>query len=343
MNKFSRHNDFNFLWLAVCSILCGLITVISAQAQEINPQTRSITSDDFANQRPAGNKKTSHGKLQTVAMRRARYQQVRQPSNIPKRLPTNSSQTSPIKKAAIAQTVKVSEIGVTMWRLRASRSTDKGPKIGVQLPDGARADWTPERVSSETTFRAGDKVRFAVESAAEGYLYIVDSELHTDGSPGEPFLIFPGSAKEDNKVRPGVLVEVPDQSEDLPYFNMTPKSKDYAGELLTVIVSPNPLTNLPTGARGQLINARELAELEANNEVELFAKTDGVGETYSEAEATSTCGKKTREVAVDKAQPSCSRSRQLTRDEPLPQSIYLVKTIAGRPAVAFVRISIEGK
>lgn len=351
MNQFPKYIDFNFFRLAVCSIIFGLIAAIPSPAQSTNPQTRSITSDDFTSQRPAGNKKTSPGKLNTSAIRRARYQQVQQSAIIPRRKPTNSSQTRPpeqsvtaqsVKKLPAAQSSKVSEIGVTMWRLRAPRATDRGPKIGVQLSDGRRADWTPERVSPETTFRAGDKVRFAVESAATGYLYIVNSELRTDGSVGEPFLIFPGSANEDNTVRPGLLVEVPDQSEDLPYFNLTAKRQDYAGELLTVIVSPYPLKNLKTDATGQLANQNELAELEENNEVKLYAKTDGTGETYSAAEAKSTCERKERELTGEKA-PPCSNSRQLTRDEPLPQSIYLVKTIAGGPAVLFVRMSIGGK
>ena len=342
MNKFSRHNDFNFLLLAVCSVLCGLITAIPLPAQETHPQTRSITSDDFASQRPAGNKKTSHGKPQPIAVRRARYQQVRQPSIIPRRPPTNSSQAPPSKKPATAQSVKVSEIGVTMWRLRASRSTDRGPKIGVQLPDGTRADWTPERVSSENTFRAGDKVRFAVESAVAGYLYVVDSELYADGSAGEPLLIFPAAADEDNSVLPGLLFDIPDQSEDLPYFNLAAKKTDYAGELLTIIVSPNPLNNLKTDATGQLNNARGLAELEENNEVEVYAKTDGAGETYSEAESKSTCSQKMRALTKERAQP-CSNSRQLTRDEPLPQSIYRVQTAAGKPVVLSVRMSVRPK
>lgn len=343
MKKFLKYAGFNFLWLAVCSIFFGLIAAIPLPAQNTGPQTRSITSDDFASQRPAGSKKPSHGKLNTSAPRRARYQQVQQPAIILKRKPTNGSPTRPSEQSAPAQSVRVAEIGVTMWRLRAPRAADRGPKIGVQLSNGTMADWTPERVSPETIFRPGDKVRFAVESAATGYLYIVDSELHTDGSLGEPFLIFPSNANEDNTVRPGLLAEVPDQSEDLPYFNLTAKRKDYAGELLTIIVSPNPLKNLKADGKGQLANADELAELEENNEVKLYAKTDGTGETYSAAEAKSTCERKTRELTDPTAPPPCSNSRQLTRDEPLPQSIYLVKTIAGRPAVLFVRMSIGQK
>jgi hypothetical protein len=345
MNNKKNYFDFTFLIL-VLSLTFFALTTLSIKAQDNNPQSRSITSDDFASQRPAaalGQRRPGAIKPSPSKIRRAQYKQVQQAQMIPRRKTSGNQPRRPQGNSAAQRLpAKVSEIGVTIWRLRPPRATDVGPKFPVQLPDGTRPLWTPERVTANTVFNADDKVRIAVESAAAGYLYIVNSEVYTNGSIGHPFLIFPSAANEDNSVRPGLLVEIPDQSEELPYFNLTAKRDNYAGELLTVIVSPRPLTNLKVEADGRIKSAEIVADLEENTSVELYARIDGAGETYSLAESQSTCGQKTRQLKREQAQPSsCAKSRQLTRDEPLPQNIYRVKTSTGRPAVLLVLLQTK--
>jgi hypothetical protein len=252
------------------------------------------------------------------------------------RLKNKVSRPKPIP----AKSPNISEIGVTMWRLRPSRSGEMGPKIQVKSDNERREMWTPERVSTDTVFRAGDKVRFAIESSVAGYLYVVNSEIYSNGTFGDPILIFPASANESNRVRPGLLIDFPDKSEQWSYFNIDPKRENYVGELLTVIVSPRPLMNLKTDAEGRIINIESLAELEENADAESYAKEGGVGETYTNAEAQAVCDQKTRQLTREKTEP-CAKTRQLTREEPLPQTIYRAKSYVGRPAVLFFKLNVN--
>ena len=73
------------------------------------------------------------------------------------------------------------------------------------------------------------------------------------------------------------------------------------------------------------------------------SRTDGDDKIYSKTESESACGVKARDAEAQKpsTNPCEVTSRQLTREEPLPQSIYRVKNHAGRPAVAFVRLSVH--
>ena len=152
--------------------------------------------------------------------------------------------------------------------MRPSRSSDNGYKLPV-LINNIRQLWTAERVNPETGFQAGDRVRLAIEASDAGYLYVIDSEIYSDGSFGAPFLIFPASTDEDNSVKPGLLVDIPDQTEDLPYFLISPRKDNYEGELLTVIISPKPLTNLKTDKDGKIKNLDQLINLEIDAEAEI--------------------------------------------------------------------------
>ena len=203
--------------------------------------------------------------------------------------------------------------------------------------------WTAERVNPETGFQAGDRVRLAIEASDAGYLYVIDSEIYSDGSFGAPYLIFPASTDEDNSVKPGLLVDIPDQTEDLPYFLISPKKDKYEGELLTVIISPKPLTNLKTDKDGKIKNLDELINLEIDAEAEIYSRDDNEDKIYVQAEADAACGAKTRQLTRESsaANPCGTKTRQLTREEPLPQTIYRVKTVAGQPSVAFVKLNVR--
>jgi hypothetical protein len=316
------------------SIVCGLIFNLSvvALAQD-DPPTRSITSDDFSKQRPAGKSKSVRGNKKT---NRATYKFVRRNNPVVRKKNAARKPITQTKKA------KVSEIGVTMWKLRPSRPSDKGYKLPV-LFNNLRQMWTAERVNLETAFQAGDRIRLAIESSVSGYLYVVNSELYADGNFGEPFLIFPASLDEDNSVQPGLLIDIPDQTEDFPYFLINPKKANYVGELLTVIISPKPVSNLKTDQDGKITNIEELADLEINSEAEIFSRFDSADKIYTQAEAEATCGAKNRQLEREKraAKPCGEKTRQLTREEPLPQTIYRVKTSDGQMTVALITLNVK--
>ena len=325
------------LFSATVGFILGSALCLLAQD---DTKTRSITSDDFSSQCPVSksNIPPNTRKKQTVAptKRRTTYKYVRQDKNAVRRKNT----TPKIQPKTQPKPEKVSEIGVTMWKLRPSRPSDNGYNLPV-LVNSVREPWTAERIDPATAFKAGDRVRLAIESSASGYLYVIDSEIYANGTYGEPFLIFPESG-EDNSVQPGLLVDIPDQTEDLPYFLMNPKQSGYKGELLTVIISPKPLTNLKTDADGKIKNLEDLIDLEETSDAEIFSRTDNQDKIYANSEANAACGGKTRQLEREKSteNPCGKKTRQLTREEPLPQTIYRVKTVTGQPAVAFIRLNV---
>ena len=332
-------------------MLSGLFVSVSFVSAQDDTKTRSITSDDFISQRPAAvssgltgkaNRNSNKAKVKNQKTQRATYKYVRQDKNIVRR---KTNQTKPRVTNNTTKTnkpEKVSEVGVTVWKLRPSRSSDIGYKLSV-LVNNQRQLWTAERVNPDMPFQRGDRVRLAVESSDVGYLYVIDTETYLDGSYGEPFLIFPASMDEDNSVRPGLLVDIPDQNEDLPYFLINPKQVNYTGELLTIIISPRPLTDIKIDRDGKIKNLAELIELETNSNAEIFSRSDEEDKIYTQAEANSTCGSKTRQLTREKSpqNPCGVQTRQLTREEPQPQSIYRVKTQAGQPAVTFIRLNVR--
>ncbi|MBK7706258.1 MAG: hypothetical protein IPN69_09920 [Acidobacteria bacterium] len=301
------------------------ISALSVFAQD-GEQTRSITSDDFNQQRPAAKKAAPRKRVEYKLTKRAAA--VRRKS---------SAVRNPRK--TVGNSV-FADIGVTVWKLRPRIRTDAGFTLPVQI--GARVEqWSAERVGADSQFRKGDRVRLAIEPSSVGYLYVVDSEILSDGTFGDPYLIFPAGT-EPNRVSPGMLVDIPDQKDELPYFNINPQAANYRGELLTVIVSPEPIT-FRTDNKGRITSIDELSELEFDAEVSIFSRTDDTDKLYTKAEADSSCGAKSRMLIREKAsvqKPCGETSRQLTRDEPSPQTIYRVKTTTGRPAVAFVRLDV---
>ena len=114
--------------------------------------------------------------------------------------------------------------------------------------DAKETEWTPERISSTTELRVGDRVRLSIESPRDGYLYVVDREQYADGSFGDPYLIFPTlrTNNGDNRVRPGRLVDMPAQSDNPNYFTLipSPSREDQVAEVLSIIVTTEPLENL---------------------------------------------------------------------------------------------------
>ena len=319
--------------------LLGFFAAASVSISSAQDGTRSITSADFASQRPAPPLAASSNNPVVKRAKPLAYKFVRADKNIKTSKGTKRPVAATDKKGA----AKFTEIGVTMWRMRPPKPGESGYFIPVVDENKSRQSWLAERVGTDTVFKAGDKVRIGVESSSAGYLYVFDREKYSDGSFGEPYLIFPESERDDNSVKPGMLVDIPDQRQDVPYFNMNPRGDRYNGELLTIVISPTPMANLKADAQGKLDSGDSLAELEFGTEVEIFSRVDTGDKIYSKTESESACGTKTRQLERDKSAtgPCGPGTRQLTREEPLPQSIYRVKGVAGKPVVAFVKMSVQ--
>lgn len=136
---------------------------------------------------------------------------------------------------------------------------------------------------------------------------MVDRDWFTDDSSSETNLIFPLHG-DDNRLQVGKLIDIPANTQ--PPFKTKPKPMQ-AGEMLTIIVTRLPLS-LPITNVALPISNTQLAEWEKmwSGMIERFEMNGGAGQTRTVAE-------------LEAASPN--GSRQLTRDDPSPQTIYFLK------------------
>ncbi len=215
------------------------------------------------------------------------------------------------------------QLGLTIWRLRPSRPADGGARIIVHHENDTE-EWTPERVESSTLLRMGERLRFSFESPQKGYLYVIDREQYSGGSLGEPYLIFPTTRTRggDNQVAPGRVIEIPGQDDRPNFFTLKRTRDDQTGELLTVIVTPHPIEGIDIGAKPLRLSNEQVEQWEEQwgAQTEKFELQGGAGKTWTEAEM---------EAGAD-------ATRQLTQEDPSPQTIYRVAVKPGSPLLVKV-------
>lgn len=218
-------------------------------------------------------------------------------------------------------------VGVTLWRLRPSKSTDTGERILVQ--EGSESfDWIPERVEADTKLTAGTRVRLSVEAARPGYLYVIDREQYADGSLGEPYLIFPTTRTNggNNEVKAGRIIEIPTQDDRPPFFTLKPSRSDQVSEAISVLVSPTPLDGLQIGATAQKLSVEQVATWEKSwgGTVGRLEMQNGVGKSWTKEEKAA----------------GADQTRSLSQDEPAPQTLfYKPEAKSGQPVL--VNISLR--
>jgi hypothetical protein len=198
--------------------------------------------------------------------------------------------SDPLAKPLDVDSPGTLKAGVTLWKVE--RTGDPSRK------EIAR------RVEAGTQFREGDLIRLSIESPRAGFLYVIDRDWFTDGTAGgETNLIFPQKG-EDNRLVAGKLIDIPARH-DQP-FKARPKANQ-AGEMLTIIVTLTPLS-LPLSKDALPVSNPQLASWEKkwSGMTERFEMNDSVGETRTIAELEAT------------------GARQLTRNDPAPQTIYLL-------------------
>jgi len=214
------------------------------------------------------------------------------------------------------------QVGLTVWRLRPAKSNDSVRMIVQQGEDAV--EWTPERISADTPLRQNDRIRLSFEAPQDGYLYIIDREQYADGLMGEPELIFPTTRTRggDNRVAAGHIVELPGQDDRPNFFTMRPRRADVRSESLTVIVTPQPLEEITIGEKPLALTLEQVAKWEQTwgARVEKFEMADGVGKTWTQAEK----------------EAGANATRQLTQDDPGPQTIYRVAVKPGSPLLVNV-------
>ena len=210
-------------------------------------------------------------------------------------------------------TLPVQQLGLTIWRLRPSNSADSGARILVHDETGS-IEFTPERVSNGESLRVGDRVRLSIESAQNGRLYVVDQERYSDGNLGPSYLIFPTTRTRngDNVMTPGKVIEIPAQDDRPNYFTMKRSRPDQTGEVLTVVVSPQPIDNITPGRDPLILPADQIAKWQSQwgRRIEQLELAGGSRKAWTKAEQEAGAG----------------GTRLLTQDEPGPQTVYRVRS-----------------
>ena len=219
-------------------------------------------------------------------------------------------------------------IGITLWRLRSPETQvpSEKPRSLEHKVEIIPSNLVVERVEANTLFREGDLIRIGIEVPHNGFLYVIDREVYSDGSLGDPFLIFPTKDLRggDNRVYPGRLIEVPAQTDRPPHFTLKRSRKDQVSDKLTIIVSPFRLavdTRYPGGRleRSQITHWENLW----SSRIEQREAFGGAGKRRTRAE-----------------EEAGERKRLLARGDPLPQTIFRATVRPGLPLLIAVPLMI---
>ncbi|MBL8190278.1 MAG: hypothetical protein JNK38_19840, partial [Acidobacteria bacterium] len=181
-------------------------------------------------------------------------------------------------------------LGITLWRLRpAAAKDDKEVRLFKHVKDNTNvAQWTPERISVDTPLAIGQRVRLSIESARTGYLYVINRELYADGTMGEPYLIFPTTALRggENKVTVGRIVDIPAQEDNPNYFNLLPDRSDLAGEVISVLITPEPLPNVKITDEAVQLSKSDVADWEKKwaTQIGRLEMENSVGKVWTKEE-----------------------------------------------------------
>lgn len=287
--------------------LIGLGTWISCprHAVSVDNTVRSSAWEIFRANRPAG---------ATASETNASYRPVTPP------LPTASD-------TGMADAI----IGITVLRLRPAAAADDG-EVRLLVHDETTAnsvEWTPVRAGLDNPLTDGDRIRLSIETSGTGYLYVVDREQYANGRASDPVLIFPTLRIHfgDNAVAAGRVIEIPAWDDSPPFFHLRRSRPDQLGEILTLLVTKQPLPGLTIGRQPLRLSSEQVQAWETKwgSAAERLELVGGEGKPYSKTERAA----------------GANGSRLLTQSDPLPQSIMRVSSQVGDPFLVQVPLKIK--
>ena len=218
-------------------------------------------------------------------------------------------------------------LGVTIWRLRhVTGSDESAARLLVQDSGSAKGtEYVPERIRPDDHLRVGDRVRLGIESPRNGFLYVLDRERFSDGTYGEPYVLFPVSnlSHGDNRVFPGRLIEIPGQRDPVPALKIEKRSSGYVGEELSVIVSPQRIPSMTVDRPDTPLPGNILLSWERESPTTVM-RLDLVSDDAVWTSVEKSAG---------------NDARILTQDDPMPQAIYVAPRAT--KGSLLVRISLE--
>jgi hypothetical protein len=302
-----RRNPSALRTLCAGALLFTLALTVGA----FQDTTRNLWDTEFVQKRPQG---TSTPKKNVTYKRTKRPVQAAVPK---------AATPAPPKLASDSM------VGVTVWRLRPSKTADSGAaRLLVHEKEGdSGVEWVPERLDTNTPISEGQRVRLAVEVPRDGYLYVIDRELYRDGSHSKNYIIFPTKRLRggSNAVSAGAVVEIPGQSDSPGYLTLLRSRPDHIAEELMLLVTPQPLDDLDIADEAQEISSDKVAEWESKwgGSIEQLDLEGGKGTAYTKAELQAGAGSK------------------LTQSDPLPQTIFKVAAEPGSPYLVRLPLRIQ--
>ena len=225
---------------------------------------------------------------------------------------------------------KDSVIGFSLWRMRLADSSAEVRIRGFRHredPSG-NLEWTPERLTLAQPVREGDEIRFSIEAAQAGYLYVIDRDVYADGASTPPTLIFPTARLRGgvNLVGAGHPVEIPAIDDHPPTLTVEKTRNDQTGILLTLILAPTPLAGVTVQADEQKLNEAQVSAWEARWGTQVERTEDGamLGVLYTKAE---------KGAAADSG-------NALSDKDPLPVTLFRRFGHPGEPILAKALVKI---
>jgi hypothetical protein len=219
-------------------------------------------------------------------------------------------------------------LGVTIWKLDTPRPNDHA-RLLVQEAGNAVVSLSPHRIQAGEPLQDGDRVRLSIEASVSGYVYVIDQEMHSDGTLGAPYLIFPTQTTRggDNSIRAGQLIEVPAQTDATNVFTIRPGTAGERGEKLTIVLAPQPISGVKISAKAQEVSQASFDAWTRQwvSPGQQFELRGGDGRSWTPAEQEA--GK--------------SQARLLTQDDPAPQTVITFPPLTAQPAMASIVLELK--
>jgi hypothetical protein len=259
---------------------------------------------------------------------------------------------TPNRPVTIAQ-AEPATLGVTLWLMRtpeelkqaasgsralssSSLGGDEAARILIKKKVGNSErdqEVIPQRIEANTPLKEGQLLRLSVEVPQSGFLYVIDRERYADGKLSAPYLIYPSNPQgQEHSVKAGRAIELPGGN---AVFEVKLHSDEthaaLAGEVLSFIVTPKPLENLPRG------NADESPIKLAEAQVAAWEKQWGKNMRIEQLELEKGAGQMrttTEQAALT------SKSQTLKQGDPLPQTVFRLAIKRGNPFIVQLPLKI---
>jgi hypothetical protein len=207
----------------------------------------------------------------------------------PEPAPKPSTPARPNRPAPAARQDSI--VGLTLWRMRPAKGSDQVKFRGLvhesDKPDDD-AVWSAERAPMDTAFTPTEYLRLSIESARKGFLYVIDRDVYADGTMSAPNLVFPTKRLlgGDNRVEPGVPIEIPGGDDRPPVFRLKKTRDDQVSVRLSLIVATEPIREIDPKQNARKLSAEQVASWEKQwgAKVQQFGNPASIGQAYTSAE-----------------------------------------------------------